>query len=498
MTNVYFTQPLTVPHEDEKVYELNDSEIQDILRLRGVKTELDPGMGGVSPRVLDDLLNTSSELVSVDIALTAACNFRCIWCYRPDEEWGKDIIDFDMVARVIEQSVDLGVRFFVLTGGEPLMYKSQGKNYFDVVDKIHTVFERARIEPKVLTFTDVALINRKTAQMLAERKVGLCLKKDSLDPEIQDMIVGVKGGLSKMDEGYQNLFDVGYGSRLDLPASVNTVLAKAIFTKGGKTINTLYDDIDLHRWIRSHGMEHSIVPIHYCGEAIDETQEEGIHPLEVKALYDILSTIDAIEFNDPWRVFSAFPKNKTCNRPGRGVHIRATGKVTSCSESPLIGPYTFGNIKETRLTEIIRAKKFGYFKAEFGERKGRYICNPDICDLNRNYLCRGGCATRSAYSQIDPNTGHIKKNTNMLAYGQGREDPLCPGWIVLAQKQGVLKEGVYEQAVDNLLERSRLDAKFASSIRQKVVSDFNVLRGANQGYHHATAEDSFGREKAAI
>jgi radical SAM protein with 4Fe4S-binding SPASM domain len=498
MTNALFKRPLCIPRENEKVYELNDTEIKGILRLRGIKTELDPGMGGVSPRVLDDLLSTSSELASVDIALTAACNFRCIWCYRPDEEWGKDIIGFNTVTQIIEQSADLGVRFFVLTGGEPLMYRSQGKTYFDVVDKIREVYQKSRLEAKVLTFTDVALINRKTAQMLAERKIGLCLKKDSLDPQVQDVIVGTKGGLAKMDEGYQNLFDVGYGSQPDLPVSVNTVLAKAIVTGNGRTINTLDGDIDLHRWIRSHGMEHSIVPIHYCGEAIDETQEQGIHPLEVKALYDILSTIDAMEFNDPWKVFSAFPKNKTCNRPGRGVHIRATGKVTSCSESPLIGPYVFGNIKETPLVNMIRSKKFESFKGEFGQRKGRYICNADVCDLNKNYLCRGGCATRSAYSQIDPETGYIKKNTNMLAYSQGREDPLCPGWIVLAQKQGILREGVYELTIDNLLKRSQLDAKLASSIREKVVSNFNVLTGAKQRYQHVAAEDPFRREKAAI
>ena len=99
-----------------------------------------------------------------------------------------------------------------------------------------------------------------------------------------------------------------------------------------------------------------------------------------------------------------------------------------------------------------------------------------MCDLSANYLCRGGCATRSAYSKFDPETGLIVQNTNMHAYSQGREDPLCPAWTVLAQKQGVLKEGVYENVVASLLANSRLDSKFASIIRHRIIENFNALR----------------------
>jgi radical SAM protein with 4Fe4S-binding SPASM domain len=497
MKERYFTAPLRILNKDEKVYALKESEINAILNLRGLKTELDPGMGGVSPRVIEDLLNDASELVSLDIALTSACNFKCIWCYRPDEEWGKDRIPFDRVVEIIEQASRLGVRFFVLTGGEPLMYRDQDKTYFDVVDKIYEIYQSQNLPVKVLTFTDVALIDAQKARMLAERKIGLCLKKDSLDREIQDGILGVEGFV-KMEQGYQNLFDAGYGSNPDLPVSVNTVLAKSIVVKDKGVINTLDGCIDLHRWVKSHNMEHSIVPIHYCGEAIDETQEEGIHPLEVKALYDILAEIDAREYQDPWQVYSPFPKNKTCNRPGRGVHVRATGKVTSCSESPLIDAYVFGNAKKDNLIEMIRSELYQSFKKDFAVREGTYICNPDACDLNKNYLCRGGCATRSAYTKIDAQTGSMLQNTDMLAYSKGREDPLCPGWIVLAQKQGVLKEGVYEQMLEKLLNLSSLDSAIAIDIKEKLVRDFNAIKNTLKDDKHDQAKDTIGRTPTTV
>ena len=469
MREAIFTEPLRIPEKGEKVYELESEGKNEILKSRSKTIELDPGMGGVSPKVLTDLLETSSELVSVDLTLTSACNFKCVHCYRPDEEWGNQVIDFDLISSIIEQSCELGVRFFVVTGGEPIMYKHNGKGYFSVVDKIREVYDKAGIDVNVLTFSDVALIDKTKAKMLAERRVGLCLKRDTLDDDIQDGIIGIKGGSKKMIQGYENLFEAGYGSNPDLAVSVNQVLRKGEF-------NTLDGIVDLHMWIKAHGMEHSVVPIHYCGEALNEEQQEGIHPLEVKAAYDLMSEIDSCEFNDIWKVYSPFPKNKTCNRPGRGVHIRATGKVTSCSESPLIDDYVFGDIHKDKFIDIIRSSKFDNFKEEFALREGKYICNPDVCDLCANHLCRGGCATRSAYSKFDPETGLIVQNTNMQAYSQGREDPLCPAWTVLAQKQGVLKEGVYENVVEGLLANSGLDSNFASRIKQRIVANFSALR----------------------
>ena len=70
----------------------------------------------------------------------------------------------------------------------------------------------------------------------------------------------------------------------------------------------------------------------------------------------------------------------------------------------------------------------------------------------------------------------IVQNTNTQAYSQGREDPLCSAWTVLAQKQGVLKEGVYGNVVEGLLANSRLDSDFVSRIKQRVVANFNALR----------------------
>ena len=89
MNEPIFTKPLSVPDEGKKVYTLSPDELEAIFARRAFRDELDPGMGGASPKKLDGLLESGSKLVSVDLALTSACNFKCEWCYRPGEEWGK-------------------------------------------------------------------------------------------------------------------------------------------------------------------------------------------------------------------------------------------------------------------------------------------------------------------------------------------------------------------------------------------------------------------------
>ena len=213
-------------------------------------------------------------------------------------------------------------------------------------------------------------------------------------------------------------------------------------------------------------MEHSIVPVHYCGNAVGEDQEAGIHSPHVKVLYDLISRLDRDYFNDVWTPWSAFPKNKTCNRNLSGLHIRSNGLVTACSESPAMDPedpfkterYIFGNINDCDIENIAQSQKLQNYRDEFQAGAGEYVCNSDVCDLYKNDLCRGGCATRSAYSLMDYRTGLIASNTDRHRYSQFREDPLCPAWTVLAEKQGVLRPGLLNEIHSRLVTTStRLD-----------------------------------------
>ena len=453
-----FTTPLAPPRKGEKVYNLSEEEIREIRALRGAVIDLHPGMGGVAPDKLIGMVDAGIELTSLDYMLTRGCNFECAWCFADSGPRQKDYLPFRILKSVTEEAADMGTSLFILTGGEPLVYKDPGlgrqrgtgSHFFEVVKMIMETYSQKSIKPKILTFDDVALITPEVATKFATYEVGLCTKGDTLIPELQDFKVNQTRAFEKMRKGYENLIAAGYGKKPQLRLVVNSVLD-----------HTTFDGmVDLHMWVMEHGFDHSIVPVHYCGGAESEDQEAGIHSPHVKVLYDLLSRIDKVKFGIEWTPWSAFTYNKTCNRNRSGLHIRANGGITACSESPgrdTTEKYTFGNVfdKDFSLIKIVKGEKLRSYRKTFARGYGTYVCSPDVCDLYANNLCQGGCATRSAYSKVDVVTGLVAKNTDPHNYSEKREDPLCPAWTVLATRQGVLKEGLLKEIHERLIERSQ-------------------------------------------
>ena len=108
-----FKKEIEVLPSNQKNYKLSDEDVGDILKIRQKRDELDPGMGGVDPTKLDAMLKEESKLVSLDIAITSSCNFKCVWCYRPDNEWGKSSINFSLIQDVLNEAADLGVKYLI-------------------------------------------------------------------------------------------------------------------------------------------------------------------------------------------------------------------------------------------------------------------------------------------------------------------------------------------------------------------------------------------------
>lgn len=452
-----FVAPLKAPEPGEKVYALSKEEVDSIRSMRGAAVDLHPGMGGVVPDRLIGMIQQGVKLTSLDFMLTQGCNFKCTWCFANSGPTKTDYLPFRTLERLTQEAAEIGTSFFVLTGGEPLVYHDPelgrqnrtGDNFFEVVRMIKRTCGERGISPKILTFDDVALITPEIAENFAENEVGLCTKGDTLIPELQDFKVGQRGAFERMQKGYAHLKEKGYGRDPKLRLVVNSVLDQTTFD----------GMIDVHMWALSNGFDHSIVPVHYCGSAAEEEQEAGVHSPHVKALYDLIARIDEKRFGITWKPWSAFSFNKTCNRNRSGLHVRANGDVTACSESPgrnETGRYTFGNVLAPgfSLKQLVQSERLAEYRREFAEGQGVFVCSPKVCDLYAHDLCQGGCAVRSAYSRIDYNTGLISKNEDPENYSRRREDPLCPAWTVLAQKQGILREGLLEEIHRRLLERT--------------------------------------------
>ena len=92
---------------------------------------------------------------------TQKCNLNCIGCYASSTSKTAATIPYPIVDRVVGEVHDSwGSRFMTISGGEPLMYKSEGKTLLDIFKKYSDMF--------FLVYTNGTAINEEVAAELAK------------------------------------------------------------------------------------------------------------------------------------------------------------------------------------------------------------------------------------------------------------------------------------------------------------------------------------------
>jgi len=92
---------------------------------------------------------------------TQKCNLKCIGCYASSAADTPATIPYPYVDKVVGEVHDsFGSRFITISGGEPFMYKSEGKTILDIFQKYDDMF--------FLVYTNGTLINDEVAECLAK------------------------------------------------------------------------------------------------------------------------------------------------------------------------------------------------------------------------------------------------------------------------------------------------------------------------------------------
>jgi len=130
-----------------------------------------------------------------------ACNLECIGCYASCMPGKGSHLDFELTRRIVREAHDIfGSRFMVISGGEPLMYRSQGKTILDIFEEFSDMF--------FLMYTNGTLINKKIAEKLAELgNVVPLISVEGYERETDER--RGKGVHKKIREAMANLREVG-------------------------------------------------------------------------------------------------------------------------------------------------------------------------------------------------------------------------------------------------------------------------------------------------
>ena len=95
------------------------------------------------------------------ISPTKACNLHCIGCYASSGMGTNERLEWNVFDRIITEAKTLwGLRFFTISGGEPLAYRSDGKDLLEMVAKHNDCF--------FLMYTNGTLIDERMAERMAE------------------------------------------------------------------------------------------------------------------------------------------------------------------------------------------------------------------------------------------------------------------------------------------------------------------------------------------
>ena len=257
----------------------------------------------------------------ITISPSKHCNLSCRGCYANSTVKDSDTLDYDIFSRVVkEKTFAWGSYFTVISGGEPLTYKSKGKDIIDFYAEHDNNF--------FLMYTNATLIDKPTARRLAE--VGNCTPAVSVEgfEETTDKRRG-KDVYRKIITAMENMADLGVPFGLSLTATrqnYKEILSQEFLDFFVGKMGAKYV------WI----FQYMPIGRHFTLELM-LTPEERLEMF--KREQEILHTTD-IFFADFW---NSGPVSDGCIAGGRFggyLHLLWNGDVTPC----VFIPYKLHNI----------------------------------------------------------------------------------------------------------------------------------------------------------
>jgi len=303
---------------------------------------------------------------------TQKCNLRCIGCYAASGTDTPATVPYPFVDRVIGEVHDLfGGRFITISGGEPFIYKSEGKTLLDIYKKYNDML--------FLVYTNGTVINEEIAKRLAETaNVTPAISVEGFEKET-DQRRGA-GTFKKILSAFEHLRQVG------VPFGISV-------TATSKNINVLLGDKFYDFYFKQQGAsymwEFQMMPI---GRGKDEL-DLMVNPEKRLALYrkwEELLSEKRYCLADFWNSGVLARGCIAYGRSGGYAYVDWHGNVTPCA----FIPYYVDNIYELyKNGKTLADAMFSDFMRN--GRKWQREYGLDNCKKPKNWLMP--CSIRDHY-----------------------------------------------------------------------------------------------------
>ena len=280
----------------------------------------------------DEIARVSSEgrLLSLEIELSLACNFRCRYCYVAPEYDFSNELSYAEICDVILQAKELGALKIILLGGEPMIYPR--------LKELVVFITEQELETEI--FTNGTNITPSAAAFFYEKQVRVVLKMNSFKASVQNELASVPNAYEIIQAAYKNLSEAGYPSEGHMLA-ISTIICR----------QNLDELPALWRWAREQGVAPYLEMITPQGEA---TKNDDLHvdSATVEQLFKTIEALDADEFGKEWVAQPPLVGSR-CLRHQYSCMVNATGFVQPCVGVTI----PVGNIRETPLKTIIQSSE---------------------------------------------------------------------------------------------------------------------------------------------
>ncbi len=251
------------------------------------------------------------------------CNLKCTGCYASSSGQFTEKLDYAIVDRIVKEKTELWNSFFtVISGGEPLLWKSDGKDILDLC--------RENPDNYFQMYTNGTLINKKMAERMAEvGNLTPAISVEGFEKETDER--RGKGVFKKILEAMANLREVGVPFGISVTATRNNV-EKII---SDEFVDFLYGQQGaIYGWIfqympigRSQSLDLMVTP----------EQRKWMFAKEKHIIHD-----RHVFLPDFWNggIFSS--GCLAAGRAGGYIYIEWNGNITPC----VFYPYSKNNIKE--------------------------------------------------------------------------------------------------------------------------------------------------------
>lgn len=257
----------------------------------------------------------------ITISPTKKCNLRCTGCYAASSPETGTTLSWSLLNRVIEDAYsNMGMRFFVISGGEPLLYKSENKTILDLAEKWNDCF--------FLMYTNGTLINKDMASRMADLgNITPAISVEGYQAETDER--RGKGVFQRLMKAKDDLIDSG-------------VLFGLSVTPTKKNINTLLTESFYDYYFNEFGATYMWV-FQYMPIGRDFSNDLMISPEERLQLYKIQDKMLKEKEYFVVDFWNSAPMSNgciCCGRTGGYFYINWDGNIMPC----VFIPYYVDNV----------------------------------------------------------------------------------------------------------------------------------------------------------